>query len=497
MPMPHSRDRTDWVHRGTWTLLLLCSLGLFASSVYRAATLPFNHDESLSYAILTWGPGWRASANHHWLNTTMMHWCSVVFGDTELSLRAPNLLAHGVYLLCTLSFIRRLQEPTLELAGFALLNLNLFVNEYFFVARGYGLALAFECVSLYLLVRAYEDRQQPGLEWGVYFSIAAGALAVLANFAFLNFFLALVLVGTWLLLTEGSLRRFSRRHLAATLALLVVTGLFLKVVLSHLFKLQRIGQLYLGGRDGFVADTLQSLMRCMLPASMYSPAVSRTASGILVALFLLLLVLGLRQLIVSPRQATLGVLALILGLAAGLPMLEHRLFGTLFPVERGGLSYVPLYAFTLLSAFSAMRSDPGRAWGKYVIPTLTTSMAVFLGWYFARGFGERSSCAWWEDGHNREVLERISRDRAQRSPAHSVRLRATWVLEPSLNFYRVTRGYSWLMPITREPLTRADADYIYAYERELDTLTGDRDTRLASYPDIHTVLLRVTRGDEP
>jgi hypothetical protein len=224
---------------------------------------------------------------------------------------------------------------------------------------------------------------------------------------------------------------------------------------------------------------------------MYSPALSRTVSGILTALFFLLLVLGLRELIVLPRQATLGVLVLILGLAAGLPMLEHRLVGTLFPIQRGGLPYVPLYAFTLLSAFSAMRSDPGRAWGKYLIPTSATSMAVFLGWYFVRGFSERSSCSWWEDAHNREVLELISRDHAQHSPAHPVRLRATWVTEPSLNFYRVTRGYSWLMPITREPLTRADADYIYAYERELDTLTGGRDRRLASYPDIHTVLLRV------
>ncbi len=134
MPVPISRDRTDLLHRATWALLILCSLGLFASSIYRAATLPFNHDESLSYAILTWGPGGRASANHYWLNTTMMHWCSLLFGDTELSLRAPNLLAHGVYLLCTLSFLKRLQEPTPQLAGFALLNLNLFVNEYFFVA---------------------------------------------------------------------------------------------------------------------------------------------------------------------------------------------------------------------------------------------------------------------------------------------------------------------------------------------------------------------------
>ncbi len=36
-------------------------------------------------------------------------------------------------------------------------------------------------MSLYLLVRAYEDRQRPGLEWGVSCSIAAGALAVLAK----------------------------------------------------------------------------------------------------------------------------------------------------------------------------------------------------------------------------------------------------------------------------------------------------------------------------
>jgi hypothetical protein len=495
--VPNSRDRTDSIHRATWALLILCSLGLFASSIYRAATLPFNHDESLSYAILTWAPEWRASANHHWLNTAMMHWCSVLFGDTELSLRAPNLLAHGVYLLCTLLFIRRLREPTLQLAGFALLNLNLFVNEYFFVARGYGLALALECASLYLLVRAFEDRQRPALEWGVYLSIGAGALAALANFAFLNFFLPLALAGTWLLLTEGSLRRFSRRHLAAALAILAVTGLFLKVVLFKLFKLQQWGQLYLGGRDGFVADTLQSLVRCMLPATMYSPALSRTVSGILVAFFFLLLVLGLRQLIVSPRQATLGVLVLILGLAAGLPVLEHRLFGTLFPVERGGLPYVPLYAFTLLSAFSAMRSDPGRGWAEYFMPMLAASMTVFLGWYFARGFSERSSCAWWEDAHNREVLEQIGRDRARHPPAHPVRLRATWIMEPSLNFYRVTRGYSWLMPITREPLTRAGADYIYGYERDLDSLAGGRDRRLASYPDIQTVLLRVTRAGEP
>ncbi|MGH2373599.1 MAG: ArnT family glycosyltransferase [Gemmatimonadales bacterium] len=487
--------RTRWVDRWTWALLILGSIALLGLSAYRAATLPFNHDEGLSFAIFAWEPGWRATANHHPLNTALMHWCSILFGNSELSLRLPNVLAHVMYLLCALALVTRMQNPGLRIAGFVLCNLNLFLVEFFIVARGYGLALGFEMLSLYLLVRAYGERQRH-LRRDLYLSVAAGSLAVLSNFSFVNYYLPLLLVSGWLLLTDGSLRRVSRSQIPATLVLLSGSGVFLSYILSKLFKLQRTGMLYLGGHDSFVNDTVHSLVRCSLYSTMYSPAIAKTISTILIGGLSLLLLVGLRQLFL-PKDAIVGLLALMLASAAALPVLEHHLFDALFPVHRAALYYVPLYALVLVYALDLLRGMRSHWWRSIVGPIVATATAVTVGWYFGRGLSARSVCAWWEDAHNREVLELIKRDRAQTLPMRSVKLRASWLMEPSLNFYRVTRKYTWLMRVTRKPPPRSETDYIYTYDSALSELPGHRDTRLASYPDIGTVLLRVNHADGP
>jgi hypothetical protein len=84
-----------------------------------------------------------------------------------------------------------------------------------------------------------------------------------------------------------------------------------------------------------------------------------------------------------------------------------------------------------------------------------------------------------------------------------VNLHSDRLLEPSLNFYRVTRKYTWLKPVPRlkrpspdapaPPITGEDADYVYIYEHDLADLEIEH-VRLASYPDIGTVLLRVCSG---
>jgi len=91
------------------------------------------------------------------------------------------------------------------------------------------------------------------------------------------------------------------------------------------------------------------------------------------------------------------------------------------------------------------------------------------------------------DSHNREVLALIDRDRMEQALRRRVKVRASHHMEPSFNFYRVTRHYSWLVPVLRDPIP--DPDYIYTFESELSP--ADRGVVLASYPDLHTVLLRV------
>ncbi len=132
-----SASRTSWVQWTTCALLILTSAGLLGASVYRAATLSFGIDESLSFAIFTWKPYWGRTANNHLLNTALMRWCSVLFGNSELSLRLPNLPAHGLYLISVLALLKRFRDPVLQVVGLVLFALNLLLAEYFIVARGY------------------------------------------------------------------------------------------------------------------------------------------------------------------------------------------------------------------------------------------------------------------------------------------------------------------------------------------------------------------------
>jgi 4-amino-4-deoxy-L-arabinose transferase-like glycosyltransferase len=485
-----SANRMSQVQRTTRALLILCSVALLGSSVYRAATLSFGIDESLSFAIFTWKPYWGRTANNHLLNTALMHWSSVLFGNSELSLRLPNLAAHGLYLLSVLALVKRVRDPTLQVIGFVLFTLNLLLAEYFIVARGYGLAVAFEMLSLYLFVRAYQQAGQGHLARDLYLSVGAGALAVLSNFAWANYFVPLLLASGWVLLTDASPRRVSRGRLATTLGLFACSGLFLFWIVLKLLKLQRDRQMYWGGYNGFVSDTINSLARCSLYPSIDSPAVGQALSTIFIASFALVLPLGIRQLFSRKNDATFGLLVLLLAGAVALPLLEHAFFHALFPIERAALYYLPLYAAVLLYGLSVLGAS-GEGWRRAVAPMAGTATAVAAGWCFCRGFTERSPCAWVMDTHNREVLDLIERDHAEHSPTHPVKIRASHLMEPSLNFYRITHDYTWLVPVTRKPIP--DPDYIYTFERELRP--ADHGVVLASYPDLHTVLLRVSPAE--
>ncbi len=247
------------VRRLAWALLLAGAAALLAASAYRAATFPFTHDESLSFAIFNWDLGQGATANNHLLNTLLMQGCARLFGHSEFALRLPNVLAHVMFLLCTLALLRRCRSVVLRLAGFVILNLNLLALDFFCLARGYGLALAFQMASLLLLVRAFERQRTFRTDVGL--AVLAGSLAVLANFAFLNYYLPLLLAGGWLLLTDASHRRFRRDGLPAAAALLGASGVFVAAVLFRMIQLQRHGELYFGGTTSFFQDTVIGLVR--------------------------------------------------------------------------------------------------------------------------------------------------------------------------------------------------------------------------------------------
>jgi hypothetical protein len=185
---------------------------------------------------------------------------------------------------------------------------------------------------------------------------------------------------------------------------------------------------------------------------------------------------------------------LMLTSAAALPILEHRLFYTLFPIARAALYYVSLYVVVLLSGFYVLTRLSSTRWNKMMALMAPATIAMALGWHFYRSFNTHFVYAWPYDAHNDEILQIIDRDREHNFGSRTVNLGNSWNMEPSLNFYRVTHNYTWLAPVTQKPISNRYNDYIYAFLSEIEELSRDDRTRLASYADTQTVLLRVNHA---
>jgi hypothetical protein len=83
-----------------------------------------------------------------------------------------------------------------------------------------------------------------------------------------------------------------------------------------------------------------------------------------------------------------------------------------------------------------------------------TLLVVFVVQWNVRKF-----IVWEYDADTREIARRISEAAAGKSPAL---VGATWQIEPALNFYRATKGWTGMQPVTRAPITGAFDYYVVA-----------------------------------
>jgi hypothetical protein len=477
----------------SWAMVVV-GLALVVLSFHRAATFPFTHDESLSYASFTWEPRWGGTTNNHFLNTFLMRCGAVVFGPSELALRLPNVLAHAAYLAGVLLVLGRVRSVIVALAGFALLALNPFQLDFFFLARGYGLAAAFLMLGLHFMLRSHESKPEGRVTGGAMLAVASGALAVLASFVLLEYFIPLVVAVIWVLLTDPSLRRFRRERLPAAFGLVAASTLVVGWNLVKAFAYRDSGQLYWGGSGGFIGDTVEGLARCSLYDVMRAAWAPSFVVACVVAAFALLVVLAAYRVFVRREASGFELAGFVLAGAVALPVLQHALVHANFPIERAALFYVPLFGVALTLGLDRVERLVDRLSLRLAVLVPAAVLAIVLGVHAGRCVATRVCNDWWYEAHNEEAIEAVAREHTTQGVGRLLTLGDSWLLEPSLNFYRVTRGYSWLAPVTRAPLQAADYDYIYAFARDVDERTARRYVTVVAFPDTGTVLLRRERG---
>lgn len=459
-------------------LLLFMAGVLFCYTVARAYLIPFVHDESYSFLNAVNLPLSDVlslrfkDANNHPLNSWGMFVFSKLLGSSELSLRLPNLLAHLIYLFASLMIVRRFSSPIVAISSFLVLNINIFLLEFFALARGYGLGSGFLMLSVWLAVESIEaNRELRSFILGSS-ALIAGTLAVLSNYTFIYFYVALplgLLMGRVLRSPETNnqaLNDISPR--ISSLLLLAFafwnSGLTMLTAGREIIALRRLGVFYVGGKNGFWQDTIRSIIDHSVTATTIAPADwIGTALEVGIALILTLSALLVARLLVKRRfsrgRLALAAMVCVFFCSVVLVISAFVILDVNYPQDRSAVFLIPLLGIAVIFAMNEVSNLQIRV-ARIMSLSIAVMVALILSVNFLPSVNFHSTTVWPYDADAKRMLADLEREKIEEHGSQTIRLGIDWWFAPTINFYRVTKDLTWLEPVTRKGLEE-EYDYYY------------------------------------
>lgn len=441
-------------------MLVAISLVVLGLAVHRATVTSFSHDESYTYLHYPEASFTdivlhkHAYTNNHLLNTLGMKYAWQWFGDSELSLRLPNLAALALWLVYAIRILRPLWPP-LAIGGLLLLCANPYLIELFTLARGYGLSFGFFLMAQYHLARALTG---PGMKHLGLFHIAS-VLAALSNFTLLTAYVAGLLLYYLapLFMGHGEHGPRSRRSHVQGLAMLVAAFLVLRTPVQQVMANNAFD---FGGKGGLFADTVGTWARSFLPGI-------GVGAGLMLGMQVLISLVVAVPVVILVRQALLRntdflrahvvmlvLSTVLLGTCIGAE-LQHWLFGVDRMAGRFAMFLVP----SLVLLMPLLLSLPGSTAGKWCAAGVLASCAAWCALRFPDHFGPDHSVEWAYDLRTKEAMEVLVSDhRARGKPGEIVHIGNTWLFEPTINYYTRSRDLVWLAGAHRNGFEASD-DY--------------------------------------
>jgi hypothetical protein len=413
-------------------LAVACALARFIVACYRAAHQSIVVDEATTYNRFVSGP-WRKlfgryDANNHTLSSVLVKLSVTLGGLSEFTLRLPSLIAGFLLVVGVFWILKRVQSWPLRWAAFAVVCLCPMLLDFSIMARGYSISLAFFVWALYFCL---EQRYLPaGFLLG---------LAIAANLTILFPVLALFIVVALL-----------ERRKVLLLNLIVPALLLAASITGPSLRRAHREDFYIGYAEfrhavvSFVATTLYATDRMGI-LGVRGYAILGFAYFALPVFFVLVAMAALRT-----RDQRLLIPFLTLVIALGGIVVAHWWLGLNYPADRTCLYFIILAAISWAVAADSFKNRYVQGFGLLALIVIAIQFSTQLQTRFFE--------FWLVEADDKLIAGMIQQATAGK-PENSVSLSASWMHQPSLEFYRRYLHIKALKPVERHdpaPLTGFD-----------------------------------------
>ncbi len=291
-----------------------------------------------------------ANANNHVLNSLLTHLSFLLFGDSPLALRLPNVLSFILFAFYVLRFQRFFSVPLLAISWVLIMVGSHYFISFFHLTRGYGLSMAFLLASVFHAINYLKKGRMDHL-----FALCLFAnLAAWANLSLLVPLFAIIGIVALRLIGFFINRYTTKERIAAAFLFLLCGAIPFFYAIQLALDLKEGGALYHGTGEGFIEVIVSRLMAEFIPEN-WTIAAWFFWPFFLIYLFGIVWILWKKM-----GDSAFYIVQEIFWLTIIGTIAMHLILDVHYPLDRAALHFFPLFVLALffvlakLSGFIAL-----------------------------------------------------------------------------------------------------------------------------------------------
>jgi len=334
--------------------------------------MPLIHDEIATFfryvhlgTFIPYHSEW--STNNHVLNS-LLTWVSYkLFGATPIAQRLPNLFFIPVYFYFIFRISGKIENRYLQW-GFLILMVTIHnYMDFFCLSRGYGISLAMMSGAIWFTWKALENcKTKHYLLSMIFMFLSVSAILIMVN----SYILLIFLLGmNTVLKNNGNLKRMITQFV-----ILIVMGVIPVIgTVIYLIDLNDVGRLDYGGMDGFWDVSVKNLTHFLVGnlSPILNILIIVLFSGMIIAFLWLIFRQPIRNFFSNYLKSKYLFFYLLTGNIIAF-LLEHHLFGILYPEERTSIQFILFFFGSLIFLLDSLKIK------KQFVPALVLIPFVFF-----------------------------------------------------------------------------------------------------------------------